>query len=337
MDLNQRTLAFVALGKVLQQPISNQQIQQAIEHSCAQNPWFTPAFIAHRFLEISHMLSEEKLVKWASSYTIQTPTPPLSIAIIMAGNIPLVGFHDLLCVLLSGHKAICKISSKDKVLMHFIVSILLDKEPLFSSFIVLTEEKLPAFDAVIATGSDNTSRYFDYYFGKYPHIIRHNRNSIAVLTGKETSEELSLLGKDIFTYFGLGCRNVSHLWVPTGYDFSLFFASIESYSFVGNHNKYINNYEYTKSIFLINGVPHFDNGFLLITQEDKIASPIASLYISYYSKKEEIKQFIDTHKTDIQCVVAANFPNSLPFGTTQLTQLGDYADNVDTMDFLQHL
>jgi hypothetical protein len=180
---------------------------------------------------------------------------------------------------------------------------------------------------VIATGSDNTARYFEYYFRTKPHIIRKNRSSIAVLTGNETDDQLIALGKDVFSYFGLGCRNVSKLVVPEGYDFTRPLRLWEVYHDVSNHHKYVNNYDYNKSILLINGTHHFDNGFALLTPNEALVSPISVLYYATSA---------DLASDKIQCIVGSG-ANYIPFGTTQEPTLTDYADNVDTLKFLTGL
>jgi hypothetical protein len=224
------------------------------------------------------------------------------VGLILAGNIPLVGFHDVLCVLATGHHALIKASSQDARLVRHVLNMLATIDARFSakySFV----ERLKDFDAVIATGSDNSSRYFEYYFGKVPHIIRKNRNSIAVITGDETTEELNLLGHDIFDYFGLGCRNVSKLLIPQGYDIGTFFRPIETYQPVINHHKYNNNYDYNKSIYLVNSEKHFDNGFLLLKESEALASPLAVLYYEHYDTMADAEKTINANSDKIQCVV----------------------------------
>ena len=206
----------------------------------------------------------------------------------MAGNIPAVGFHDVLCVLLNGDSALIKLSSKDTVLLKFLLEKLIEINPGFSSKIQYAE-RLKSFDAVIATGSDNTSRYFEYYFGKYPHIIRKNRTSVAILDGTENEKDLTQLGTDVFSYFGLGCRNVSKLFVPSGYNFGPLFRSWELFKEIEHHHKYHNNYHYQKSIFLVSVIPHLDNGFVLLQESERLVSPIAVVYYEYYTKPDELR------------------------------------------------
>jgi len=251
-----------------------------------------------------------------------------------------VGFHDILCVVAAGHIALIKLSSQDQRLIPYLLQKLTELEPGFLGQFEFIE-RLEGFDAIIATGSNNSSRYFEYYFSKVPHIIRKNRNSIAVLSGKETTEQLHALGYDIFSYFGLGCRNVSKLFVPVQYNFSHFFESIQSFETIGNHHKYHNNYDYNKSIYLVNRVPHLDNGFLLLKQDEQSASPLAVLYYEEYRDQNSVKEKLNAICQQIQCVVAA-YPLDLSiqqvnFGESQQPKLWNYADGIDTMKFLLSL
>jgi hypothetical protein len=260
--------------------------------------------------------------------------------LILAGNIPLVGFHDVLSVLASGHHALIKSSTQDARLIKKVLERLIAIEPAFEGSFTFVE-RLENFDAVIATGSNNTSRYFEYYFGKVPHIIRKNRNSVAVLTGDETTEQLYLLGHDIFDYFGLGCRNVSKLFVPKGYDLIKFFEAIEPYNSIINHHKYNNNYDYNKSIYLVNRDTHLDNSFLLLKEDKSFTSPLAVLFFEYYEDIESLEELLKQENAHIQCIVSElplNTGNQVvTFGQSQHPQLWDYADGVDTMDFLTKL
>ena len=260
------------------------------------------------------------------------------VAVIMAGNIPLVGLHDLLCVLLCGHKALVKLSDDDKVLMTWVIEKMLELDPAMKDRIEISTERLPKdFDAVIATGSNNTNRYFEYYFKAKPSLLRKSRTSVAILTGNETPGDFLKLGADIFTYFGLGCRNVSKLYVPAGYDVTPFYEGIESFYEHINHHKYANNYTYHKAILLMNLAPHLDNNFLLLKEEEKnIASPLGVMYYEQYSSMEELQQKLEAHKDEIQCVVSKQpiGDNSVPFGKAQEPGLADYADGMDTMRFL---
>lgn len=333
MTLEQRIKALAALGKRLQ-TIDTNEFNYLATRAASENPWFTTENVRMAWQSITAMLKEDALRSWASSYNLDDDGK--TIAIVMAGNIPLVGFHDFLCVLICGHAVQAKLSSKDSVLMRYIAETLIDTEPYFEQKIVFSE-RLKNFDAIIATGSDNTSRYFDYYFGKYPHIIRQNRTSCAILNGNETSEELEALGRDIFSYFGLGCRNVSKLFVPKGYDFATFFENLDPYKEVGNHHKYHNNYDYQKSIMLINQTPFLDNGFVMLTQSEKLVSPIAVIYYEYYDDESDLRAKINSINNKLQCIVGSIAPAWVPFGTAQYPGLRDYADNIDTLIFLNAL
>lgn len=303
------------------------------------NNWFTEEFVVKAVNAWADELTEHKLKIWLSDYdTFPTPAPK-TVAIIMAGNIPMVGLHDLLSVLLCGHKAVVKLSDDDKVLMRWVIDALITINPEWESRIEITTERLPKnFDAVIATGSNNTNRYFEYYFKGKQSLLRKSRTSVAILTGNETPEDYEKLGADIFTYFGLGCRNVSKLYVPKDYDIALFYEGIASNYYHIDHHKYANNYTYHKAILLMNLTKHFDNNFLLLKPDDKIASPLGVMYYEEYNKLDEVKEIIDTHKSEIQCVVSKQpFGNSVPFGKAQEPGLSDYADGVDTIKFLLEL
>jgi hypothetical protein len=260
---------------------------------------------------------------------------PKKVAIIMAGNIPLVGFHDFLSVLISGHQVIVKQSSNDKHLLPFLTKYLEHIEPEFKGNIEFTEEKLHDFDAVIATGSDNTARYFEYYFKDKPSIIRKNRNSVAVLTGSETETDLKHLSEDIFRYYGLGCRNVSKLFVPKDYNFDAFFKGVYDWHPIINEAKYANNYDYNKAVYLMSEFDMLENGFLMIKEDASYASPIATVFYEYYNDLEALKLKLKTEQKNIQCVVSKGVLNDeIGFGQTQKPELWDYADAIDTIAFL---
>ena len=255
--------------------------------------------------------------------------------LILAGNIPLVGFHDFLSVLISGNNVLIKTSSNDQFLLPFLAKYLIAIEPELSNKITFVEGKLENFDAVIATGSNNTARYFEYYFKDKPSIIRKNRNSVAVLNGEETKEQLMALGEDIFRYFGLGCRNVSKLFVPKGYSFNAFFEAIFEYQDIIHYEKYANNYDYNKAVFLMSNFKLLDNGFLTIKEDSSYASPISSVFYEFYENLEELQIRLESESEQIQCIVSNNLvKNSIDFGQTQRPNLWDYADNVDTISFL---
>lgn len=349
MQLQQRIKAFAHLGKFLKQfagdtPVINPEVPknnpyfdlmvQSLAKAETHNSWFTKDNLQFTCESWSNALTQDKLEQWASSYDFSKIKQPKTIAIIMAGNIPLVGLHDLISVLLSGHKAQVKLSSNDTILLPFLSKYLETIEPNFEGFITFTKEKLENFDAVIATGSDNTARYFDYYFGKYPNIIRKNRNSIAIVTGKESLEEMQLLANDIFRYFGLGCRNVSKIYVPEGYQWDHFFNGMFAWKDVINNHKYMNNYDYNKAVYLMSDMALLDNEFMLLKQDTSFSSPISVVFYETYTKKEDLIQELESKKEQIQCVVTAQ---ETPFGNAQTPELWDYADGVDTVKFLLEL
>lgn len=352
MILEDKINAFAQIGEFLQQftqvpfqkndklSINNQffdSFSELIHQMDQSNGWFTIDQVVFANESWSEALTKENLNQWLSAYTFKEEALK-NVGLILAGNIPYVGFHDVLSVLLSGNKALIKLSSNDQFLIPFILKILVAIEPRFESRIAFTKERLENFDAVIATGSNNTARYFEYYFGKYPNIIRKNRNSAAVLTGNETHEELVALGEDIFRYYGLGCRNVSKLFVPKNYDFTAFFKAMYTYKDVIYYEKYANNYDYNKAVFLMSNFNILDNDFLTIKEDTSYASPISSVFYEYYNDLDEVAQRLENDKEKIQCVVShANIQNSISFGTSQKPNLWDYADNVDTMKFLLSL
>ena len=326
---------LVRLGELLSK---TEQFNDIFEKAEQQNSWFTRANVIFAFKSWSEALSENNVQQWLSQYQLPQTTSPKKILIIMAGNLPLVGFHDLLCVLVAGHKAIVKLSSDDGVLLPYLITQIRAFAPEWAEAVAFTDDKVTEYDAVIATGSDNTARYFEYYFGKKPHIIRKNRHSVAVLTGEETPEELQDLGKDIFLYYGLGCRNVSKLFVPQGYDFDLLFQAIYPYKDIIEEQKYANNYDYNKAVYLMSLYKLLENGFLLLKEDEHYGSPIATLFYEYYTNKETLKKKLATDKEKIQCVVGHNFiDGEIPFGQTQTPKLWDYADGVNTLTFLLNL
>ena len=336
MTIEERTAAFAWLGQRLRDT------SEAVRHEWAarakaENGWFTEGNIALAINGIVHLLREKELRQWLGNYDFPA-VRPRKVGVVMAGNIPAVGFHDLLCVLLGGHTLLAKLSSQDSVLLTEISNLLTETEPRFGERIRFTE-RLNDADAVIATGGDNSARYFRHYFGHLPHIIRQNRTSCAVLTSEETADELLALGGDITQYFGLGCRNVSKLHVPEGYDFGHFFQGIEPLSHLANNHKYANNHNYQRAIFLLNQTPHLDNGFLILTESEALVSPVAVLHYERYSDIEELEGKIAASRQKIQCIVSGNgqYPGSIPFGNAQCPAVWEYADGVDTMRFLLEL
>ena len=333
MNHSERLAAFVALGHRLAHLPADELASQAAR-ARNQNAWFDLPNVRAAVAGIARLLAEEPLRRWATRYPPE-PRSVRQIGVVMAGNIPLVGFHDLLCVLLSGHQLLAKPSADDSALMSWVMSELLTLEPRFAESIKVVP-RLNAADAFIATGSDNTARYFDYYFGKRPHLIRRNRTSVAVLTGHETGPELALLAPDIFQYYGLGCRNVSKLFVPEGYNFIPLLDALQIGEGVLNHHKYQNNYDYNKSILLVNRVHHYDTGFLLLTRNSALVSPISVLHYTEYASEVELVNQLTDVAAQTQCMVSAagRFAGSVPFGQAQEPGVADFADGVDTMEFL---
>lgn len=347
MDLGLRIRYFTQLGEFLrsfsQGDYSSkfgQKLHEIVQNDHIYNPWFTEKNVKQAIEAIADSLLPDKIEQWVKQYPdLQNQNSIKRIGVITAGNIPLVGFHDFITVLLSGNAFIGKLSSKDNRLLKFIAEYLISLESEFKQLIYFTENKLENFDAVIATGSNNTARYFEYYFGKYPHIIRKNRNSVAVFGGDESAEEIQQLANDLFSYFGLGCRNVSKIFLPNDYCFDLFFENIQDYSYLYSHNKYANNYDYNKSVYLMNQIQHFDNGFVIVKEDEGLSSPIGVLYFQYYDDIKSVNEYIRLNSANIQCVVSKPglIDESIPFGKAQQPELWDYADNVDTMKFLLNL
>lgn len=349
MTLAHKKNIFVELGKFLSQFSENENIKRSdvmqndlffdafadlIALSQSHNGWYTPEQVYFAVKFWAEALTEANLNQWLSAYNL-VEKESKNVGLILAGNIPLVGFHDFLSVLVSGNKALVKTSSNDQHLLPFLAKYLIALEPKFKDFITFVDGKLENFDAVIATGSNNTSRYFEYYFKDKPSIIRKNRNSVAVLTGKESKEDLVNLGEDIFRYFGLGCRNVSKLFVPKGYVFDSFFESLFEYQDVIHYEKYANNYDYNKAVFLMSNFKLLDNGFLTIKEDTSYASPISSVFYEFYDDEKELLSRLQNDAEQIQCIVSkAAIPNSILFGKTQKPELWDYADDVDTIAFL---
>ena len=327
----------VKAASVLQNDLFFDDFASLIVLSQSHNGWFTPEQVKFSVQSWAKALTEDNLNQWLSNYDF-SKIEPKKVGLVLAGNIPLVGFHDFLSVLISGHDVLVKTSSNDQHLLKFLAKYLIAIQPELNSKITFVEGKLEGFDAVIATGSNNTARYFEYYFKDKPSIIRKNRNSVAVLDGTETFEDLVGLGEDIFRYFGLGCRNVSKLFVPKDYNFDNFFKAMYEYRDVIQYEKYANNYDYNKAVFLMSNFQLLDNEFLTIKEDTSYASPISSVFYEFYENLEEITTRLNADAEQIQCVVSKNLiPNSVTFGQTQQPKLWDYADNVDTLAFLNSL
>ena len=338
MTLQARIKAFEQLGVFLKDEKNTEEIELWAYKARNQNNWFTVENTKKAIETIAnYYLDATLLEQWSSLYEIpDKPEIIKSIGIIMAGNIPAVGFHDLLTIVLSGHACVAKLSSQDSSIMIGLIKKLLEIEP---NLEIRIADRLNEVDALIATGSDNSAKYFEYYFRNKPHIIRKNRSSVGILKGNENEEDFLNLGKDITEYYGLGCRNISKLYVPEDYDFTKFLDVIELLGDIFYHHKYKNNYDYNKSIYLVNMVQHLDNGFLLLTENESLVSPISVLYYSIYKNEEDLQQQIKVNVDKIQCIVSKDawFEKSQNFGDAQKPKLWDYADGVDTMQFLLEL
>ncbi len=356
MNLEKRIAAFGELGKGLiniahgkneiefegkDLSLQAAELYKLISTSKNYNGWFTENFVQYMIEAIGNSLQKNKLEQWIQPYQdkLQKVNFPKTIGVVMAGNVPAVGFHDMLCVLISGNRLLAKLSSDDNRLIPAIVNLLNAIEPGLEGMCSFTENRLSEFEAVIATGSNNTARYFEYYFGKFNHIIRKNRNGVAVLSGSESEKDLNGLCSDIFTYYGLGCRNVSKLLLPAGYDFTRLLEAISKHENITNNHKYFNNYEYNKAIFLVNGTPHFDSGKLLLVEDERIASPVSVLNYQFYNDDSELPDYAKVNAAEIQCVISNSqiLKSKVQFGKSQQPELWDYADGVDTLSFLLSL
>lgn len=353
MTIQDRIQLFVHLGEILglvsarkfdtEDQDKNdlaQILEEAIKNATDSNGWFTDEFVRIAMKSWADALTRENLQQWLDHYEISESLSQKTIAVIMAGNIPMVGFHDLLCILLSGFRLKIKLSHSDEVLMKAIVNVLVRINPDLSDRISLADNKLSAFNAVIATGSNNSVRYFDHYFAKYPNIIRGNRTSIAVLTGNETVEQLNGLADDICLYFGLGCRNVTHVFIPEGYDPGTLLKINEKYAEkLMSGKKYANNYMYNKAILHLNLEVHYDSGFMLLHESDQLFSTVSVLNYSFYKNVEEILSIIQMNSDQIQAVVSISdeLQKNIQPGSAQFPRLWDYADDIDTMHFLNSL
>jgi hypothetical protein len=348
MNLEDRIQTFVKLGVFFKQFTTSkiEKIEETenntlffdafkmqIERAYESNGWFTKENVLKAIQSWANALTYKNLTKWTSNYTFNVESK--IVALVLAGNIPLVGFHDFLSVLISGHNVIVKLSSNDKYFLPLIAKFLEYNNDYFKDKITFTEEKLTDFNAIIATGSNNTALYFEYYFKNKPNIIRKNRNSVAILTGNESTEELEALGKDIFQYFGLGCRSVSKIFVPKNYNFDVLFNALYNYKSVIEYKKYENNYDYNKAIYLMSQFKFLENGFFMLKEDVNYGSPIGSLFYEYYDSLPNLKIKLEAEKEQIQCIVNnLKDSNSVYFGQTQHPKLWDYADDIDTLNFL---
>ncbi len=353
LDLSARLAAFEMLGKFIGQTDQKSDdpalqklnhyfyegFQNTIQQARIYNGWFTEENVKFALRQWSEALSRENLNNWISRYPDDyfKNDDSKTVAVIMAGNLPLVGFHDFLSVVLSGHKILVKPSSDDDKLLPFLCQVLVAIEKDFAPRIRFAEGKLTDFDAVIATGSNNSSRYFDYYFSKYPHIIRKNRHSVAVLDGNVSDEDLRKLSEDIFRYFGMGCRNVSKLFLPKGFDVQKIFQNVYHFKTLIDNKKYGNNYDYNRAIFLMEQIAFLDNGSLMMRENENWHAPVSILHYEFYENLEEVKQVLNENAEQLQAVVSHSnlFENAVPFGEAQKPKLWDYADRVDTIQFLR--
>jgi hypothetical protein len=330
-----RIKSLSKLGNFLLDPTNSIEIEEVTQLARGKNGWFTPQNSKLALHSIARQyLDEARLTEFASRYVEVSTTK--KIGVVMAGNIPAVGFHDALCVLLSGHHLLAKFSKDDTVLMMYLLTTLIKLDPAWADRITFVD-RINQANAYIATGSDNTARYFEFYFATKPHIIRKNRTSVAVLSGQETTQELTDLVDDMLLYFGLGCRNVSKLYLPQGYDFTRLYecAEVRRTEFA-HHHKYFNNYEYNRAVLLVNRTDHQDNGFLMITPSESLVSPLSVVYYEEYTSLETLQGDLVRQADKIQCVVAPSgyMPGTIPFGQAQSPGLRDFADDVDTMEFL---
>ena len=347
MNKEERKNSFIQLGLILNHFIENKpwqdfscgltkeeydSLNELIVKSRIHNPWFTEDNVRKSISGIVSMLQKDELNQWMDEYALEE-SEPKKIGVIMAGNIPLVGFHDFMAVLISGNNVKAKLSSEDNLLLPNISKILVNLDERFENKIEFVQQ-LKEYDAVIATGSDNSARYFESYFSKVPHIIRKNRTSIAVISGNETEEELQAFAEDVFLYFGKGCRNVTKIMVPAGYDLDKLFKAFYPYKEIVNHNKYANNYDYNKAIYLMGQIELIENGFLLMKEDEALHSPLSVLNYHFYKEENEVKDYLEANKENIQCVVGTEY---VPFGKAQYPSISDYADGVDTMQFLLSL
>ena len=317
------------------------EFSELVEQEHVHNPWFTRTNVLRALKGISRMLEPGILEKWLDTYpdASLSPPQPKEIGLVMAGNIPLVGFHDIMCVMASGHRMTAKTSGKDERLPKKLVEVLADLDHELADGIRFTDAQLKGVDAMIATGSNNTARYFEFYFREIPHIIRKNRNGVAVLTGEESESELAGLGEDIFSYFGMGCRNVTKLYVPESYDLRILMGAMDRFSDLYQHHKYGNNVDYYRSIYLMNRIPILDNGVLLLREDSAIASPVGVVFYERYSDIGRVQNQLDARKEEIQCCVSVHsgISGAIPPGSTQDPMPWDYADGVDTLRFLTEL
>jgi hypothetical protein len=337
----QRIIAFNRLGKFLREinpeNPTYDSLFEVVYKAKDNNGWFSNENVLKSFAAWGELLNKQDLTLWTKKYQFDQ-VEPKTVGLVLAGNIPLVGFHDVLSVLISGNKALVKCSSSDPLLIAFLINKLQEFEPGFNDYIEFTKERFTDFDAVIATGSNNAARYFEYYFSKVPNLIRSNRNGVAILEGNETKEQLEALAIDIIQYYGLGCRSTSKVFVPKGYDLNLIFGALYPHNNLMDSAKYANNYDYNKAVYLMSQFDILDNGFFILKEDSSYSSPVACLHYEYYENLEELENKLKIDRDLIQCVTS-NFEGKghFPFGKAQEPNLWDYADGKNTLDFLNIL
>ncbi|MEO6683617.1 MAG: acyl-CoA reductase [Ginsengibacter sp.] len=332
MNLKERLSLLKELALYLNKE-DNNELNEVKQTAFEKNRWFTIEFIDLALKNIvTQYLDENKLDGWVKHYRLDDNIRPKTIGVVMAGNIPLVGFHDFLSVFISGHRQHIKLSGKDDALLKHMIEVMIQLNPKVKDKVEIME-RLKGCDAYIATGSNNSSRYFHHYFGKYPSIIRSNKTSVAVIDGTETKEELELLAEDVYTYFGLGCRNVTKIYVPEGYDFIPLINAFKKYDYLADETKYKNNYDYNLALLILNNSYYMSNESLILSENDHIFSAVSMLHYSFYKDAEVIRNGL-SQLENVQCIVGHGY---LPFGTSQIPSLTDYADGVDTMQFLLSL
>ena len=347
IDLSQRMAALAQLGLIMaalgrSEPWPGHssgatkeefdRIDLAIKRASQYNGWATEENVRHAFKVWGETLDRDRIKAWLDRYPqLGEDRPSKKIGLVLAGNVPLVGLHDVISVWLSGHSATVKCSSQEPELIPALMRLLHELAPGTLEQIAITHGKLGPIDAVIATGSNNTARYFEHYFGHLPRIVRKSRVSVAVFDGSETKAEIEALGEDVFRYFGLGCRNVSKLFLPADFDLDRIFEGIYSHNAVIQHNKYGNNYDYTRALWLLDQVPFLENGFMLLKEDRALASPVSAVFYERYSDREKLAERLKEEESSIQCIVGHGH---VPFGKAQMPSLTDYADGVDTMEFL---
>lgn len=343
MEIERRIESFTYLGSVvsdwLMSGSQEHKIFRAIERTWLLNPWFTPDFYKLALEGIASWLQSDLLRTWVAENAIADAGPDKRVGVVMAGNIPLVGFHDFLSVVISGNRFIGKLSSKDPYVLPLLAGLMIEAYPALGERIAFTNHTLPGFDAVIATGSNNSSRYFEQYFGKYPHIIRRSRTSVAILSGKETLAELEKLSNDIFLYFGLGCRSVSKVFVPCDFDMSRLIDATSRFSFFAGHQKFANNYEYQRAIAMVAQEAYIDGKFFLLKESAEFHSAPAVVYAERYTNRDAVYETLEHHKESIQCIVSGvkTTGEEVEPGMAQFPRINDWADHINTLEFLREL